>query len=56
MELFLEIIWIVRDTAQTVLGVLSWKLMNKLYYGVYKGGNGHGFWVHNVEPVLGDWP
>ena len=23
---------------------------------VYEAGNGHGFRVHKVEPMLGDWP
>ena len=38
------------------LGTLSHNLHNKLCFDVYEPGNGHGFWVHKVEPMLGDWP
>ena len=24
-------------------------------FGVYEAGNGHGFWFHKVEPMLGEW-
>ena len=24
-------------------------------FGVYEAENGHGFLVHKVEPMLGDW-
>ena len=27
----------------------------KLCFGVYEAGNGHGFWFHKVEPMLGEW-
>ena len=37
------------------LGGLCWNLFNKLCCGVHEVGNGHGFRVHEVEPMLGEW-
>ena len=31
-------------------------LCNKSCFDVYEAGNGHGFRVHKVEPMLGVWP
>ena len=38
-----------RDTARTVLGCLSWKLLNKLYCDVYEAGNDREIRVHKVN-------
>ena len=38
------------------LGCLCCDLCFKSCFGVYEAGNDHGFWVHKVEPMLGDWP
>ena len=38
------------------LGALDHNLFHKLCCGVHEAGNGHGFRVHKVEPMLGDWP
>ena len=43
-------------TVHGLFGLLVYNLCYKLYCGVLKAGNGHGFWVHKVEPMLGDWP
>ena len=37
------------------LGALDHNLFLKLCYGVHEAGNGHGFRVHKVEPILGEW-
>ena len=37
------------------LGALDHNLFNKLCCGVHEFGNGHGFQVHKVEPMLGEW-
>ena len=31
------------------------KLLNKLCFGVYEAGNGHGIRFHKVEPTFGEW-
>ena len=36
------------------LGTLSHNLYNKLCFNVYEAGIGHGFRVHEVEPMLDD--
>ena len=38
------------------LSILGVDLCNKSCFDVYEVGNGHGFWVHKVEPMLGVWP
>ena len=43
-------------TVHGQFGMLVYNLCYKLYYGVLKAGNGHGFRVYKVEPTLGDWP
>ena len=30
-------------------------LCDKLCFGVFEAGNGHGFWFHKVVPMLGEW-
>ena len=30
-------------------------LLNKLCFGVYEAGNGHGIGFHKVEPTFGEW-
>ena len=37
------------------LGALCDKLCNNSCVDAYEAGNGHGFWVHKVEPILGIW-
>ena len=37
------------------LGTLCDKLCINSCCDVYKAENGHGFRVHKVEPMLGDW-
>ena len=37
------------------LGNLCVNLFYKLCFGVYEAGNGHGFWFHKVELMLGEW-
>ena len=37
------------------LGGLCWNLFNKLCCGVHEARNSHGFRVHKVEPMLGEW-
>ena len=36
--------------------MLGDNLLNKLCFGVYKARNGQGIRVHQVEPMLVDWP
>ena len=36
-------------------GWLCHNLYNKLLFGVYEAGNGHGFRFHKVKPMLGEW-
>ena len=36
------------------LGGLCDNLCNKLWFWCYCTGNGHGFWFHKVEPMLGE--
>ena len=36
-------------------GWLCDNLCNKLCFGVYEAGNGHGFRFHKVELMLGEW-
>ena len=39
-------------------GCFGWlcdNLCNKLWFECFWAGNGHGFWFHKVEPMLGDW-
>ena len=36
------------------LGSLCDNLCNKLWFECCWAGNGHGFWFHKVEPVLGE--
>ena len=50
---FMELMWTVRDCPLIVLGLLVYNLCYKLYCGVHEAGNGHGIWVHKVEPMLG---
>ena len=51
---FLEPIWTVRDCVRAVWGV-CFIIYEINCVGVYEAGNGHGFWVHKVEPMLDDW-
>ena len=37
------------------LGNLCDNLCIKLCFGVYEAENDHGFWFHEVEPMLGEW-
>ena len=37
------------------LGTLGHDLYNKLCFGVYEAGNGHGFRVRKVESMLDEW-
>ena len=37
------------------LGNLCDNLCIKLCFGVYEVGNGHRFWFHKVELMLGEW-
>ena len=37
------------------MGILGIDLCNKSCFDVYEAENGHGFWVHKVEPMFGDW-
>ena len=37
------------------LRALVHNVYNKLCCGVHEAGNGHGFRVHKVEPMLGEW-
>ena len=37
------------------LGALGHNLYNKLCCGVHEARNYHGFLVHKVEPILGEW-
>ena len=37
------------------LGCLCCDLCIKSCFGVYEAENGHGFRVHKVEPMLGEW-
>ena len=40
----------------TVLGLfwgLFHKLWNKLHVDAYEAGNGHEFWVHKMNPMIG---
>ena len=37
------------------LGALGHNLCNKLYFGVYEAGNGHGNRFHKEEPTFGEW-
>ena len=39
-----------------LFGLLVYNLFYKMYCGAHKVGNGHGFRVHKVELMLGDWP
>ena len=36
------------------LGCLCCDLCIKSCFDVYEARNGHGFWVHNMEPMLDD--
>ena len=36
------------------MGGLCDNLCNKLWFGCFWAGNGHGFWFHKVEPMLGE--
>ena len=39
-------------------GCFGWlcdNLCNKLWFGCFWAGNGHGLWFHKVEPVIGEW-
>ena len=36
-------------------GWLCHNLYNKLCFGVYEAGNGHGIRFHKVEPMFGEW-
>ena len=36
-------------------GWLCDNLCNKLCFGVYEAGNGHGFRFHKVEPMFDEW-
>ena len=38
------------------LGILGVDLCIKSCFDVYEAGNGHGFRVHKVEPMLDYWP
>ena len=40
-------------TVHGLFGLLMYNLCYKLCVGVYEAGNGHGFRVHKVEPMLG---
>ena len=33
---------------------MCYNLCNKLWFGCCCSGNGHGFWFHKVEPMLGE--
>ena len=37
------------------LGNLWCNLCNKLCFGVYEAGNGHGIRFHKVDPMFGEW-
>ena len=37
------------------LGSLWCNLCNKLCFGVYEAGNGHGIRFHKVEPMFAEW-
>ena len=37
------------------LGTLGHDLYNKLCFGVYGAGNGHGIRFHKVEPMCVEW-
>ena len=37
------------------MGGLCDNLCNKLWFGCFWAGNGHGFRFHKVEPMLGEW-
>ena len=37
------------------LGTLCDNLYNKLYFGAYEAGNGHGIQFHKVEPMCVEW-
>ena len=39
-------------------GCFGWlcdNLYKKLWLWCFGAGNGHGFWFHKVEPMLGEW-
>ena len=37
------------------MGDLCDNLCNKIWFGCFWVGNGHGFRFHKVEPMLGEW-
>ena len=43
-------------TVHGLFGLLVYELCIKSCFDVYGAGNGHGFRVHKVEPMLDDWP
>ena len=43
------------DSPRTVWAACVCDLCIKSCFGVCEAGNGHGFRVHKVEPMLGDW-
>ena len=47
--------WTVRNSAETDLGYLCWKLCIKLYCGVYEMGNDNGIQFQKVELRLDEW-
>ena len=51
----LGLIWTIRNSAETDLGCLCWKLCIKLYCDVYEMGNDNGIRFQKVEPRLDEW-
>ena len=37
------------------LGTLGHDLCNKLFFGVYEAGNGHGIRFHQEGPTFSEW-
>ena len=52
---FLEPIWTVRDCVWAVWGV-CFIIYEINCVSVYEAGNDHGFCVHKVKRMSGDWP
>ena len=43
-------------TVHDLFGRLVYNLCYKSCFDVYEAENGHGIWVHKVEPMLSDLP
>ena len=52
---FLGPLWAVPGLIMDCYISMWYKLCNKLWFRCCWAGNGHGFWFHQVELILGEW-